>query len=266
MNLLITHARIASEKSPDLVSGSVMKRLLLLAAILATSLHAETEKEFCERVAKAWNSKNAAEILALYGDPAKLDPDFKNQITTGMIDFKLKSGYIKVDATLLPPDPTSNKSFVTNGKIMYSPSEPVGIVKVSFVRDEKSKFSGGDMSMSFNKVSDGTFALVSPAVKTFEWTGGDMTSFNVQLKSDKDGAFIPQAIIVVEKYGHLDWLTTGKTMSFPAHKVISLIVSPTPDAESLTVEITKGMERKPVFKKTVNTAKGAIIPIEITTP
>ena len=148
---------------------------LFLSLIIATSfaLHAETEKEFCERVAKAWNSKNAAEILALYGDPAKLDPDFKNQITTGIIDFKLKSGYIKVDATLLPPDPTNNKSFVTKGKILYSPSEPVGIVKVSFVRDEKSKFSGGDMSMSFNKVSDGTFALVSPAVKTFEWTGAD---------------------------------------------------------------------------------------------
>ena len=243
-----------------------MKFLLTLLIISGHTLHAETEKEFCERVAKAWNSKNAAEILALYGDPAKLDPDFKNQITTGMIDFKLKSGYLKADATLLPPDPTSNKSYVTNGKIMYSPSEPVGIVKVAFVRDETSKFSGGDMSMSFNKDSDGTFALVSPAVKSFDWSGGDMTSFNVQLKSDKEGAFIPQAIIVVEKYGHLDWLTTGKTMSFPAHKVVSIIVSPTPDTKSLTVEITEGMERKPVFKKTVNTPKGAIIPIEAATP
>jgi hypothetical protein len=240
--------------------------LLTLLIISGFTLHAETEKEFCERVAKAWNSKNAAEILALYGDPAKLDPDFKNQITTGMIDFKLKSGYLEATATLLPPDPTSNKSFVTKGKIMYSPSEPVGIVKVSFVRDEKSKFSGGDMSMSFNKVSDGTFALVSPAVKSFDWTGGDMTSFNVQLKSDKEDAFIPQAIIVVEKYGHLDWLTTGKSLSFPAHKVVSLIVSPTPDSESLTVEITQGMERTPVFKKTVNSSKGAVIPIESVTP
>jgi hypothetical protein len=243
-----------------------MKFLLTLLVASGLTLHAENEKEFCERVAKAWNSKNAAEILALYGDPAKLDPDFKNQITTGMIDFKLKSGYLKVDATLLPPDPTGNKSFVTKGKIMYSPSEPVGIVKVAFVRDENSKFSGGDMSMSFNKVSDGSFALVSPAVKSFEWTGGDMTSFNVQLKSDKDGAFIPQAIIVVEKYGHLDWLTTGKSLSFPAHKVVSLIVFPTPDSESLTVEITKGMEWNPVFKKTVNSSKGAVIPIESVTP
>ena len=243
-----------------------MKLFLTLLIASGFSLHAETEKEFCERVAKAWNSKDAAAILALYGDPAKLDPDFKNQITTGMIDFKLKSGYIKVDATLLPADPTGNKSFVTKGKIMYSQSEPVGQVKVTFVRDEKSKFSGGDMSVSFNKVSDGTFALVSPAVKTFEWTGGDMTSFNVKLKSDKEGVFIPQAIIVVEKYGHLDWLTTGKNMSFPAHKVISLIVSPTPDTNSLTVEITKGMETEPVFRKTVNTSKGAIIPIESVTP
>lgn len=111
-----------------------MKHFLLLAAILATSLHAETEKEFGERVAKAWNSKNAAEILALYGDPAKLDPDFKNQIMTGMIDFKIKSGYIKVDATLLPPNPDGSKTFVTKGKIMDPQSKPVGQVKVAFVR------------------------------------------------------------------------------------------------------------------------------------
>lgn len=236
---------------------------LFFTLLFATSfvLHAETEKEFGERVAKAWNSKNPAEILALYGDPAKLDPDFKNQIITGVIDFKLKSGYIKVGVTLLPPDPTGNKSFVAKGKIMYSHSVPAGQVKISFVRDEKSKFSGGDMSMSFSKVADGTFALVTPVVKTFEWTGGDMTSFNVRLEPDKAGAFVPQAIIVIEKYGHLDWLTMGPNIAFPAHKIISLIISPTPDTESLTVEITKGSEIEPVFKKTVNTSKGAIIPI-----
>ena len=241
-----------------------MKFFFSLLLVTGFTLHAETEKEFCERVAKAWNSKNAAEILALYGDPAKLDPDFKNLITTGLIDFKIKSGYLKVDATLLPADPTGNKSFVTKGKIMYSQSEPVGQVKVSFVRDEKSKFSGGDTTMSFSKVSDGTFALVSPMVKTFDWTGGDMTSFNLRLETDKPGAFVPQAIIVVEKFGHVDWLTTGKDLSFPAHKILSLIVSPTPGTDALTVKITKGAETEPFFKKTVDTSKGAIIPIEST--
>lgn len=43
-------------------------------------------------------------------------------------------------------------------------------------------------------------------------------------------------------------------------------VSPTPDTDSLTMEITKGIETEPVLKKTVNTSKGAIIPIESPTP
>ena len=151
-------------------------------------------------------------------------------------------------------------------KIMYSQSEPVGQVKVAFVRDEKSKFSGGDLSMAFTKSSDGTFALATPAVKTFEWTGGEMNSFSIRLEPEKPDGFVPQVVVVVEKYGHLDWLTMGKSISFPAHKIISLIVSPIPDSESLTVEITKGMETESVFKKTVNTSKGAIIPVESPKP
>ena len=62
-----------------------------------------------------------------------LDPDFKNQITTGMIDFQLKSGFTKAEVTLLPPDPANNKSFVTKGKIIYSPSELLGQVKIAFL-------------------------------------------------------------------------------------------------------------------------------------
>ena len=252
-------------------TGCPMKCVLTLLIASSFTLHAETEKEFGVRVAKAWDSKSTAEILALYGDPAKLDPDFKNQVTTGIIDFKLKSGYTKVDTTLLPTDPTGNKSFVTKGKIMYPKSEPVGQVRVAFVRDEKSKFSGGDLSMAFSKDSNGTFALVSPAVKTFEWTGADMKSFSIRLEPEKVGGFVPQAVVVIEKYGHLDWLTMGKDVSFPAHKIINLIVSPTPDAGPITVvittvETTKKMGTEAVVRKTVNASKGAIVPIESITP
>ena len=120
----------------------------------------------------------------------------------------------------------------------------------------------GAITTPFTKSSDVTFTLAIPAVKIFEWTGGDMTSVNVRLKSEMEDVFIPEVIAVVEKYGCVDWLTMGNSLSFPAHKIISLIVSPTPDSEFLTAEITRGMETESVFKKNVNTFEGAIIPIK----
>lgn len=239
-----------------------LKSLLILLAPLATLLHAETEKEFGERVAKAWNSKDASEILALYGNPETMDPDIKKS-TTGLIDFQLKTGFTKVDVSLLPADSKDHKSFVMKGKIIYLKTEIAGRVKVDFVKTPGSM--GGSMTTAFTKGSDKTFTLASPTVKAFAWTGEEMTSFNVRLKSEKADAFIPEVVIVAEKCGHIDWLTTPPSTSLAAHKIINIIVSPTPDSETLTLEISKGME-EPFFKKTINTSKGAIIPIEPATP
>lgn len=243
-----------------------MKLILSLLLVTGSTLQAETEKEFCVRVAKAWNSKDAAEILALYGDPAELDADFKKQITTGTIDHMLKSGCTGAEVTLLPPDPESLKSFVMDGKIIYPKSVPAGQVKIVFSKSGGPVNAGGGMTASFSPDHDGTFSLTTPRVKAFDWTGGGMATFQVRLESEKSDAFIPKAVIVVEKFGHIDWLTIGGNTSVAAHKILSLIVSPTPDVEALKVSITKGMGTGPVFEKTVNTSKGAIIPIESPTP
>lgn len=46
-------------------TGCPMKCVLTLLIASSFTLHAQTEKEFGVRVAKAWDSKSTAEILAL---------------------------------------------------------------------------------------------------------------------------------------------------------------------------------------------------------
>ena len=238
----------------------------IIPALLAFTsfLHAETPKEFADRVAAAWNSKSAAEFLALYGDPAKLDPGFIDSQKT-YFEFKLKAGYSKVEVSLALTDHLDNKSFVVKERIMY-PSTPFeGRVSVYFYKEAK-ETSPSKMMMPYVKGTDGKYALGSPSVKKFEWTGEEQSAFHVSLKSEKVAAFIPEVIVVVEKFGHVDWLTMNKNSSIAAHKILSLIISPTPDAETLSVEITKNANFEPVFKQTVNTAKGAVVPVTASAP
>jgi len=238
-----------------------MNRILILVTALAGILHAETDEQFGERVAKAWNSKKASDILALYGDTAKMDPGTKEVITIELIDFHLKNGFDKATVDFLPADPLEQRSYVLDKKIFYLTSEILGRIAVNLTSGKKSRTLEGRIITSFTEDAGGNHLFSVHATKAIEWTGGDPPSYKITL-STLNPEILPQSTIaVVEKYGYIEWIKIGKSATVQAHKILSLVISPTPEALSLDVEIAKGTD-EPFFIKTVTTDKGAVIQID----
>lgn len=100
-----------------LITRCFMKSFLLLTAILATSIHAETEDEFIVWVTAAWESKDPDKVLALYGDPQKLDAEFVKSHRDEVILYKtlrIRSAHI---VSFLPPMIATPR--VAEGKIAF---------------------------------------------------------------------------------------------------------------------------------------------------
>jgi hypothetical protein len=236
------------------MNSTIKTTFIALILTAVSALHAETEKEFGERVAKAWNSKQAANILALYSDLDSLDPNLKQSLTS-MIEFQIKKGFERAEFTLLPHTGPKKPIFL-NKAMGYSMNEFAGEISLDFG-------SGwGSTKSPYTKKSDGSFALAVPTTKKIEWSGDEMANFQVSIRPEKDASYIPSAVVVLERYGRIDFEVITGNLSFRTHKIQSVIIPSTPDSGSMILEISQGMENV-VFKKSVDTTKGAIITAEL---
>ena len=243
-------------------TGCPMKCVLLLTAILATSIHAETKNEFIARVTSAWESKDPEKVLALYGDPQKLDAEFVKAHRDKVILYKtlrIKSASI---VPFLPPMIATPK--VAEGKIAFLPSSAEECVAIEFFNEEVKGSAWTNIPIIQDK--DGTFSYATPEQRTFEWNGPKMRRFGVRMSHEGNSNPCPQIIAVIESCGYTTWVTLGGNFGgFRAHKILQLIVPPTSESKAISFEITKD-DAEPFFKKIIDTSKGAIIPIESKTP
>ena len=245
------------------VTCSLMKRLLFLAAIFATSLHAETEAEFIARITTAWESKDSNKVIALYGDPQKLDPEFiKYERASLDLNFKtcrLKSAYI------VPFLAVANIPQINEGVIYQLPPGTSECISIEiFNEDEERKGSFRSM-IPIIKDKDGNYSYATPVKQSFEWKGPRIIRFGVRM-SLEGSAPGPEIIVVVESCGYTTWQKIRSNSSvLRGHKILQIIVPPTLESKCVSFEISKD-DAKPFFKKTIDTSKGAIIPIESITP
>jgi hypothetical protein len=247
---------------PLLITRSLMKRFITLLIASSFALHAETEDEFIVRVTAAWESKDPDKVLALYGDPQKLDAEFVKSYRNEVILYKtlrIKSAHI---VPFIPPMIATPQ--VAEGKIAFLPSSAEECVSIEFFNEEVKGSAWTNSPIIQDK--DGKFSYATPEQRTFEWSGPKMSRFGVRMSHEGNNSPCPKIIAVVESCGYTTWKTFGGNFGgFRAHKILQLIVPPTSEAKAISFEITKD-DAEPFFKKTIDTSKGAIIPIESPKP
>lgn len=225
---------------------------------VGATLHAETEKEFGERVVKAWNSKQVSNVLALYGGLDNLDPSLK-QTRSSMIEFQIKKGFEKAEFSLLPYTQDKKPAFGKNAMV-YSMKDYTGSISVSFDGGRS-----GRTESPYTKGDNGLYTLASPTIRKMDWQGAEMTTFQVIIRPDKNTSYIPSSVLVLERYGRVDFEVVDGSITFRAHKIRSVIIPSTPDSGTIKLEISQGMDNI-VFAQTVDTAKGAVITPDLKTP
>lgn len=238
-----------------------MKNLLALGILLlvstTTQLRAETEDEFVARVTAAYDSKDSKKVLALYSD---ISPETaRNRATRLENEFKtcrLKS--VQMIPFSWVPDLTPN---INEGSIAY----PAGTSR-SVVLTRVPLAGGAGTTTSVIQVAwkNDAFSLVAPTVDKIEWNGPQPSRYTFSM--DRGGhPSLAGTIAVVEIYGLTTWANIGGGACLRAHKVIQLITPPVKDLQSVTFEIAKD-DNKSFFKRTVDTSKGALMPVEAATP
>lgn len=178
---------------------------------ISAMLHAETEKEFGERVAKTWNSKQAAGILSLYDDLDGLDPTIRQSLES-MIEFQLTKGFDSAEFSLLP-NTSPKKPIFMNNTMGYSMTEVAGNISLELGN------GGGSTISPYVKKSDGSYALAVPATRKIGWAGDEMTTFQVIIRPGKNSSYIPTAVLVLERYGRVDYEVMNGNLSFRTHKI-----------------------------------------------
>lgn len=232
-----------------------MKAIPIIILIATSFLKAESEIEFRDRVSTAWNSKSSNEIIKLYKGIDNLDPTLKKQITDN-IEFSLKQGFSNAEVSLVAPIKGIQKPLFMNKQMFYRDSEVAGQISIKL---DKSK-----QVVSYEKNSDGTYSFSLPKSKKIEWDGEEMGTFQIIIRPEKAGDYLPESVVILERYGKADFELMNGSYSFRAHKIESIVIPSTPDIGSLLVEVSQGMENI-IFKKVVDTSKGAIIPVNINT-
>lgn len=244
---------------PLLITPSLMKRFLLLAAIFATSLHAETIDDFTARVTAASESKDPDKIVALYGNPQKLDAEFKNSVLerwkSELKDCRIKS------VLFYPHFPQYNPPIITTEEIYHFPPSEPGSISLSTINI----LEGTPHTLTTMipvAESEELYRFARGKATRFEWAGEKISQFSFRFSPAKSGLPIPSIIVVEEICGRSTWSQGGgNSYQTSAHKILQLIIPPTDGYDSLVVEISKD-NAEPFFKKTIDTSKGAIIPIE----
>lgn len=240
-----------------------MKRFLLVL-ILSSSIHAETEEEFVERITAAWESRDPEKILALYGENAVNDSEYR-KLALPRIELETKTCRLK-SARILPFTPeASGPSIHEAGKILFKPFAQQSVALEIHNDDPKNTGSFTKISLLV-KNKDGSFSLGIPISKTFEWNGPQLDSFGIDIKAQAEGE-APAVAIVAESCGRVIWKTMKGSgfLQFGAHKILQLVIPPANGGDHVSVEISKNDE-EPFFKKTVDVSKGVIVPVESPTP
>lgn len=236
-------------------------KYLLLAALLVTFSHAETEEEFSARIKIAWESNDVDKVVALYGDPQNLDPDFIRSRRENFLLYKtlrIKSAHI---VPFLPP--MISQPHIAEGKLAFLPSSSEKCVAIEFFNEDMKSSSW--MNIPIIQTKEGIFNFASPQQRLFEWNGPKMNRYSFNLKYKGSDMPCPAIIAVVESCGYTTHRTVGGGGSFGAHKILQLIIPPTFEANAISFEICKD-NAEPFFKQTIDTSKGAIIPIESASP
>ena len=236
-------------------------KYFFLAVVLATSLEAETEAEFIVRIKTAWESKDPDKVLALYGDPRKLDPEFlkakRERIGLELKTLRFKSAHI---VPFLPPE---NHVTVHEGVISSLPKDATRCISFETFSEETKRAGWTAIPIVADK--EGKYSYATATKQTFAWAGSKPSEYGVTLRYGGNDGPCLDIIAVVETCGYTSWKKVGGSFSmFRAHKIHQLIVPPTTEATAMSFEISK--DDKPFFKKTIDTSKGAIIPIEAPTP
>jgi hypothetical protein len=240
------------------MNQSIKTTVTAFCLVVGATLHAETEKEFGERVVKAWNSKQVSNILALHDDADSIEPSLKAS-RSSLIEFQIKKGFEKAEFSLSPYNALKKPAFGKNG-MAYSMKDYTGNISVSF-DDGRS----GRIITPYTKSGKGVYALASPTIKKIDWQGPEMTTFQVIIRPDKNASYIPSSVLVLERYGRADFEVMDGSYSFRAHKIRSVIIPSTPESGTIKLEISQGMENI-IFTQTIDTSKGAIITPDLKTP
>lgn len=235
-----------------------MKHFLILIAIFGTSIHAETEDEFIARVTAAWESKDPNKVIAIYGDAQKLDPEFVKAKRT-RLELEFKTNRIK-SACIVPFLPPGNATNIAEKNISSFPADITKCVSHEFFNEELGRSTWSAIPISKDK--EGRFSYALQETRTFEWNGSKPSQFGISIKYGNCRGIIA----VTETCGHVNWEAVGGSFGgFRAHKILQLIVPPTSDGNAISFEISKD-DAEPFFKKTIDTTKGAVIPIDIKAP
>jgi hypothetical protein len=237
-----------------------MKRFLLVL-ILSSSIHAETEEEFVERITAAWESRDPEKILALYGENAVNDSEIR-KLVMPRIELEAKTSRVK-SASILPFTPGASGPGIMAGEILFTPSAQKSVALEMHNDDPKNTGSFTKISLLV-KNKQGSFSLGIPSYKTFEWTGPKLDSFRIVIKPQSEGD-VPSVAIVVETCDRVTWKTMSGNgpFQFGAHKILQLVIPPAKGGDQVTVEISRN-DDEPFFKKTIDISNGAVVPIEST--
>jgi len=240
-----------------------MTRFFLLAAIFITSVHAETMDDFIARITAALESKDPDQMVALYGNPQKLDSEFKNAVVE---EWKTEFKDCRMPSVLFHPRfPQHHPPIISAGQIYHFPPDGPGAISLSTIKilDGTSHTLTTRMPVA---ESEGRYQFARGKTTRFEWTGEKTSQFSFRFSPEKSGLPLPSIIVVEEICGRLSWTQGGGNFySTSAHKILQLIIPPTDGYNSLAVEISKD-NTEPFYKKTIDTSKGAILPIEPQTP
>ncbi|MFT3989780.1 MAG: hypothetical protein QM680_00070 [Luteolibacter sp.] len=234
----------------------MMKKFLFLSLLLAVFAHAETEDEFIVRVKAAWESKDADKVIALHDFPERIDQKSERQ----MLEIGFKNRTL-TKATVLRFCPLPKPTLVSNGKISQFPPSANQSIYLEFTNREASL-------IPILQDSEGKFWFATSQDRFFAWSGPKLDQFTVRINGENSKTPCPEVIAVVETCGYTSWKTVRDSGSFFAHKIQQLIVPPTIDMETITFKINKigpapdFLSEPPIFQKTVNTSKGAIVPID----
>lgn len=245
------------------ITGPLMTPFFILIAIFGTFIHAETEDEFIARVTAAWESKDPVKLLALYGDPQKLDPEFVKS-KHASLELELKTCRIK-SVHIIPFLPRANNPIIAQGFILQFPASVTKCVSEELRSEDPAQSSTWSITPIVQN-KDGKYAYAAPTKWPFEWNGEKMSQFTIRMRHEGSEQPCSNTIAVIESCGLTTWEMIGGTMGvLGAHRILQLIVPPTFEAKSITFEISKD-DAEPFFKKTIDTSKGVIVPIESKTP
>ncbi|MFT3989781.1 MAG: hypothetical protein QM680_00075 [Luteolibacter sp.] len=244
-----------------------MKQLLLLGLLLTSFLHAETEDEFIARVKAAWESKDADKIISLYHNPEKLDAKFVAS-KRSVLEHRFKFYQLK-EATILDflKDEIGKRPQIDAGKIFQLPAGASKSVYLKFSAiDDKAAVSYFASMIPILQDQEKKYWLAAPEEKSFEWNGPKLDQYTIQMAYEGNSTPCPEMIVLIKSCGYVNWTKiSGNSGGCWAHEIIQIIVPPTTEAKSISFEISKN-GNEPFFTKTVNTSKGAIVPIDTPAP